>query len=227
MLSVSRPSKYDYAIAHNDHVYVGHVLLPSNDGIIWSRGLVARRRIPRGATIARYTGKSTPVADVSGTGAYLMSATSTQGNVVIDGDPKYKGICGFANYAPWAVANGMFVDDLTTKVRLEPDFSGNFVVLIAKHEIPQGQEVRVDYDTASQGDYRKQILLRYNIDAAQLDSNFYLRARWPTPQSLGRYVSSPTHTIERLDKLISNVSRLRPCKRKRGRPSGDETFVQF
>lgn len=226
MIPASRPQTYNNAKLYSDDAYVGWVRLPGEHEH-WSRGLVARRNIPKGTVIAEYTGKI--LQDANSSSDYLMSATSTDGTVVIDGDPKskYSGMASYANYAPWTTANSFFIDDLTSKLRTTPSYRGTYIVLVAKHDIPSGQEIRCDYDTASMGDYRKKLIHSHNVNTKDLDSNEYLYKRWQQPHTLGRYVKTSGNKINNVSALSEFVGRCRLLKRKRGRPSAREHFIQF
>ena len=224
MIPISRPQKYDNSKMYSDNVYVGWVRLLGLQPN-WARGLIARRIIPKGMVIAEYTGKTSrtpnPASD------YLLAATSTEGNVVIDGDPKYGGIASYANYAPWSTSNSFFIDDLLSKRAVEPSYKGTYVILIAKHNIPSGQEIRCDYDTASMGDYRDKLIIEQKVRPEELDSNEYLYNKWTQPRTLGRFVTVPCNIMTEVSKLAQYVSQRRPLKRKRGRPTARDRFIQF
>jgi hypothetical protein len=148
-------------------------------------------------------------------------------SVVIDGNPRSGNLGGYANYAPWEVANAMFIDDYRNARQGEE----TRVLVVAKHGIPHGQEIRVDYDTANPThEYRKSILAQGASDT-QLDSNEYLMTLWEDPPFWLNPRAEPPHA--RFSKAITDAtikdinSSPHRSRRRRGGVPTTERFVQL
>jgi hypothetical protein len=117
-----------------------------NPGHNVENGLVAYTNIKKGEYIVKYTGRH-----ISGTGqglknkSYVMVLEDRRKRTAsIDGHPRHveSGIASSANYTPFVTANAMFFQESG-----EWDQGDNPVAyIIAKRDIPAGQEIRVDYD---------------------------------------------------------------------------------
>eukprot|EP00966_Prymnesium_polylepis_P314694 7271656-Prymnesium_polylepis.1 len=97
--------------------------------------------------------------------------------VAIDGRGE---LAGYANYAHSGVANAGAHDVLPSVLR-RPDHASIAVmtatVVVARQEIPMGQEVRWDYDHDPGRPFRAAMLAR-GVSERELDSDEYKRGRW-------------------------------------------------
>lgn len=179
-------------------------------------GLVARVPLRQGVVICKYEGEIVPPQEDRNS-VYLMYDATTRR--VIDGDPrKGGGLASFANYASWGVANALFTHR-----------PGRGILLIAKHDIRRGQEIRCDYDTNCRtAEYRSMILSDPAITPEMIDSNSYLFAVWNTSPPPSEY-DGPADCVDDIDVVIRAVTR-NPNRHKRrpgGAPLATERFVQL
>ena len=102
---------------------------------------------------------------------------------MIDGHPKYNNLAGYANYASDRVANVEFEDRGKTKGASSTSKRTN-IVLQAKHHIPAGRELRVDYDMGAVARPFRQQMIAQGVAAADLDSPEYKRVTWRYPRTI-------------------------------------------
>ena len=158
-----------------------------NGNSTWIGALIARKDIKRGDVISRYTGPTMTVTEYNQkrpTSEYLFTATNIQRKNmrwVIDGDPtRSANLAGYANYAPHKHANANF-EDRGQHMPRDAQLAHN-VVLVAKDNIPAGQEIRVDYDMGAAGHpFRDNMIRQKGITAQQLNSTAYKQTKWEYP----------------------------------------------
>ena len=174
-----RPSMYDVVLLENAKVYASY----TKTGDRWIGGLFTRRALKPGETIARYEGKllTNTEADASAS-EYLMTAVDLRDRrkrIVIDGHPKFNNLAGYANYASDRVANTEFEDRGKTR---GSSSRRTDIVLQAKHHIPAGRELRVDYDMGAVNRPFRQQMIEQGVHVADLDSPEYKRITWVYPR---------------------------------------------
>jgi hypothetical protein len=180
-LPVQRPPLYDTVILENAKAYASYTKIGGH----WLGGLFTRKALTPGETIARYDGKllTNTEADASAS-EYLMTAVDLKDRrkrIVIDGHPKYNNLAGYANYASDRVANVEFEDRGRTKGASSATRRTD-IVLKAKHHVPAGRELRVDYDMGvADRPFRTQMIAQ-GVAVADLDSSDYKRVQWVYPK---------------------------------------------
>jgi len=157
---------------------------------------------------------------------YLMDVMSKTKKrmVIIDGSPRKGNLGGYANYAPWEVANAFFLDDYPNT---PPEYD-TFVLMVAKHDIPHGQEIRADYDTANEHHEFRRAMLANGVAATQLDRNDYLAVLWRDPEQwVGHRAEPPRTRINNVDAVVREIGKRRRSRRLRpGGIPASERFVQ-
>ena len=173
---MQRPSEYNKIIQETDNVYASFTLV----GDKWIRGLFCKSDLPAFTIIGFYNGKSLThtEADVS-TSEYLMTARLNRDRrkkVVLDGNPDiYNNICGFANYATNNVANATFEDTRNNS-------RDTSVILKTKHFVPEGCELRVDYDLGQRSTPFLDSLICKGLPRSLFTSSAYKQDIWMYPQ---------------------------------------------
>ena len=170
--AVERPVHLDVCHLENDVVYASNTFLCG----AWAGGLFSKVDIEREQPMCEYVGKILRKdEELTSSSEYLMKVrdpTDLRRRLIIDGDPrKFSNISAYANYSVNKHANAYFVDQ--TKKNKEAK-----VMLHAKEFIPQGTEIRVDYDMGSSAHpFRDMIIQRGNYD----DSKLYKDIQWTYP----------------------------------------------
>lgn len=197
---VKRHPMYNVILDENDLVYASYALyasysrppVDSRCAPIYFGALFAKKDIPKHTVVAEYAGpeyaydsNDTDVAwrAIKDT-QYLMTRTSEEDGrkkIVVDGNPRWGGIGGYANYSPDRTANLKFVDRMEDK----SDTIGG-VYLVTSEDVDKGTELRVDYDMGSSGapwlDRLKQTLPACNQDELEYPGSARYRAlRYTTP----------------------------------------------
>lgn len=211
---MKRPSKFDTVLRENRHAYASYTSIGGN----WMGGLFAKHDLPKGTVIARYVGKEYhPASDADGVKdqSYMFVARMVQDGrkrVVIDGNPEfYSNLAGYANYANMRSANAQFVDD-AAKARAEDRDVQTYVTLQAGEFIPEGTEIRVDYDVGSSTNPFRDQMIANGVPPSALKGRSYADVRWMYPKThLGPGDSAPSP---------SKSAKVSPKKKKRppGRP---------
>ena len=184
MIVRTRPSQYNKVITENNTVYASYTPF----GKEWMGALFAQKPVQAGQILAYYDGiqLSKTEAETSNS-QYLMIARDTNDlrkKITLDGDPKYlmdglPNLAGFANYVTHKHANAVFADEAHRQKKPSP-FS-TFIVLRAKHDIPSGQEIRVDYDMGvSHRPFRDQMIVK-GVSRQELDSADFKKIIWTYP----------------------------------------------
>lgn len=176
---MERPEALDRVILENEVAYASY----THSGGKWTGALFARKDIPKGALISEYAGRVLTKSEAEASESeYVMRATDVRDRrrrVDIDGAPdKYPNLAGYANFAPHRHANALFVDAAKYAA---PD-RVTYVLLLAKTDIPEGVEIRVDYDRGVAGTPFFDQMLARGVDRQALVSHAYLARRWPYPR---------------------------------------------
>lgn len=193
-----RPERYDVMLHHNAHAYASFTRI----GNEWMAGLFAAKNLQRGDLIAQYTGRimTRDESQHVENQQYMFSArlvSDLRKRVVVDGNVNlYDNLAGYANYAQGSHANALFVDE----ARNASDDQVTSVVLRAGEAIPQGVEIRVDYDNDSSVNPFRDQLLAQGVPPEALRSSEYKRVRWVRPQAPVAHAtllssSSPRHDL--------------------------------
>lgn len=150
--------------------------------------LFALRPFKKGEILAEFTGKilTQKAADESSSRHLITAYKQTRAGAdtavdrVIDGRGE---LAGFANYAPFDIANAFVLDILPTLLKRSVDQpSRTAVVLVAKQDIPKGQEIRYDYDINVDGDRQMYRMMRQSGVADEaLRSRLFLGTTWIEP----------------------------------------------
>ena len=150
-------------------------------------GLFTKESISTGRILAQYVGKEyypPSSADSVENQQYMFSARSAQDGrkrIIIDGNPVlYKNLAGFANYAEGKAANAHFVD----RSKDAPPETKTNILLVASERIPQGTEIRVDYDMGSSAHPFRDQMVDSGVPLRILRSSEYKKETWAYPQSV-------------------------------------------
>ena len=180
MARVRRTGGQNRIIVRNSKVYASYT-----SGAMGA--LFALHSLRKGEIIVQYTGPllSKKAADESSS-QHLMTAykqsrkgADTVVRTVIDGRGQ---LAGFANYAPWRHANAFALDILPTLLRMSTrQPSPTALVLVAKRDIPAGQEIRFDYDKGTRRSEFYEMMRAAGVGEGALTSSAYLGTTWITP----------------------------------------------
>ena len=173
MKTQRRPVGSDICLIENEYVYASNTLL----GGSWVGALFSKIDIKKGESLCKYTGKIlTQDEEAESSSQYLMKVRNPldlRRKLVIDGDPrKFSNIAGYANYSKHQYANAYFVD----KTHKNGECN---IILIAKEFIPQGVEIRVDYDMGSAIHPFRDMMIKENVYVD--DDHAYKNIRWCAP----------------------------------------------
>ena len=210
-----RSYPFNRIIVRNDKIYASYTFGGMG-------ALFALRPLKKGEILAEYTGKilTKKAADESSSHHLIRAFKQTRAGAdtavdrVIDGRGE---LAGFANYAPFDIANAFVLDILPTLLKKTVDLpSRTAVVLVAKQDIPKGQEIRFDYDMG--GDQQMFRMMRQSGVADEaLRSRLFLGTTWieppPPPNHSGMVERNFRHdTLAELgldvDKQLRKVARL-------------------
>lgn len=207
-----RPAPYDTILAENDNVYASYTHI----GGRWMGGLFAKRPLSRGQVLSRYTGREyypASAADTVNDQSYMFSARMAQDGrkrVVIDGNPAFtpSNLAGYANYAEGAAANAYFID----RSKEAPPGANTFVVLEAAESIPQGAEIRVDYDVGSSAHPFRDQMLSLGVPQRALQGRGYLQRKWvypnmPSVHAVPLDVDAGVPTVRLMQPVVAFASR--------------------
>lgn len=169
---MKRPSDANLCFLMNDVVYASNTLLNG----IWTGGLFSKVDIEKERVLCEYTGRIlTKDEEMTSSSEYLMSVRDPldlRRRRVIDGDPaRYSNIAAYANHSDNKHANAFFVD----KTRKNGVCK---VLLIANEFIPEGTEIRVDYDMGSSVHPFRDMMINKGIYD---HSTQYRRLKWEFP----------------------------------------------
>ena len=184
---LDRPSGYRHVVAKsdNDLVYVGYTHIDET----WMLGLFANRTINEGEYIAPYTGRVYTIEDskLVDNQAYMFTAQwlpDRRCRRVIDGNPHLypNNIAGYANFAQGESANAQFIQ-VGARDATDPGCPQVNVAIIARRQIPEGVEIRVDYDIGSPANPFFDQMRSQGISARALKSPTYMTQVWIHPET--------------------------------------------
>ena len=176
---VKRTGGQDRIIVRNSKVYAS----PVNEHM---NGLFAYRDLHEGEILCVYTGSILSQREANASKSqYLFDVlyrsrvgSDTVINKVIDGQGE---LMGYANFSPSQHANAEAVDALPLIIDNDLPYAGRHaMVLVAKHKILKGTEIRFSYNEGMKTDMEKQ-MRKQGVTPQQLNDRTYLTLRYVTP----------------------------------------------
>jgi len=181
MARVKRSGQNNRIIVRNSKVYASTL----NSGKM--NGLFAFRNIQKNEILVQYTGPVLTQTEANNSSSdFLFDVLYRAGknsdrliNKTIDGRGN---LMGFANHAPEHLANAFTRDLMSTiidhKVPYEDRHS---TVLIAKHDIEVGTEIRFDYNADQDDSEMVEMMKKRGVTDEQINSSAFLSTRYVTP----------------------------------------------